>query len=397
MTSPTPLRQTALAEIHRALGARIVSFACYAMPLHYAEGLVAEHGWTRAHAGLFDVSHMGPAFLHLRTRSGDGNADHRRIAGLIERFVCADICGLRPGALRYALLLDAHGGILDDLLIGRPLEAELQGSLYLVVNAGTKERDFAQLAAGLGGNVRIERRDEGGLLALQGPDAAAVLEAIIPGVSCLSFMRFAQFERGGEALWIARSGYTGEDGFEVLAGQEASRALWKALIADPRVRAIGLGARDSLRLEAGLPLYGHDLDPSVSPIEAGLSFAVARARRERGDLPGQSRLAHEIAEGPSRVRIGLHILEGAPAREGAVICHAGEAVGMVTSGGFSPTLGMPIAMGFVPPALAGPGTLLEAVVRGRGLPARVVPLPFVPHRYVRHSRSGEPNALHPRA
>jgi aminomethyltransferase len=394
MTSPAPLRQTPLSETHRSLGARLVPFAGYAMPLHYADGLIAEHRWTRSHAGLFDVSHMGPAFLHLRARSGDGNADHRRIAALIERFVCADLCGLRPGQLRYTLILDQSGGILDDVIIGRPLEAELQGSLYLVVNAGTKERDFAQFATAVGESVRMDRRDDGGLLALQGSDAAAVLEPHIPGVSCLSFMRFAQFERGGEALWVSRSGYTGEDGFEILAGQQSARTLWNTLIADPRVRAIGLGARDTLRLEAGLPLYGHDLDPGVSPIEAGLSFAVPRTRRARADLPGQARLAHEIVAGPSRLRVGLHILEGAPAREGAAIVHAGEVVGVVTSGGFSPTLGMPIAMGFVPPALAAAGTRLEAMVRGRGLPAMVVPLPFVPHRYARHARSGDLNAFH---
>lgn len=383
MTAPASLLKTPFASAHNALLGRMVPFAGYSLPLHYADGLLAEHCWTREQAGLFDVSHMGPAFLRLAKRSGHGEADHRQIARLVEPLICADLQGLRPGELRYSLILNEEGGILDDIIIGRPPDPALQGSLYLVVNAGTKENDFSLLADRLGRAVRIERRDDWGLLALQGPQAADVIDSLCPGASQLSFMRFASFCPQGEPFWVSRSGYTGEDGFEILIPPGAALAVWDALLADARVRAVGLGARDSLRLEAGLPLYGHDLDASISPIEAGLAFAVSRRRRDTGDLPGQARLTREMRQGPKRLRVGLRVLEGAPAREGAVIARDGESVGIVTSGGFSPTLAAPIAMGFLPPNLVNPATRLDVIVRGRVQPAKLVPLPFVSHRYVR--------------
>ena len=385
MTATAPLLKTPFTAAHIALGGRMVPFAGYSMPLQYPAGLLAEHRWTREQAGLFDVSHMGPAFLHLAAPTGNGETDHRQIARLVEPLICADLQGLRPGELRYSMILNEEGGILDDILIGRPSDPALQGSLYLVVNAGTKEDDFALLTSRLGSAVIIERRDDWGLLALQGPHAADIIENLCPGASQLSFMRFVSFHQRDEPFWISRSGYTGEDGFEILIPPGAAMAVWDTLLGDEHVRPVGLGARDSLRLEAGLPLYGHDLGPGISPIEAGLGFAVSRKRRSAGDLPGQARIARELAEGPGRIRVGLRVLEGAPAREGAVIAWNGESVGIVTSGGFSPTLAAPIAMGFVPPALATPAAHLDVIVRDRAQPVQLVPLPFVPHRYVRQA------------
>ena len=380
--SPKPVP---LNDRHLESGARLVPFAGYALPLQYPTGIVAEHGWTRSHAGLFDVSHMGPAFLVLDDPSGDADADHAAIAALVEPLVCGDIAGLRPGQIRYTLLLDESGGILDDLMIARsPL---YPGSLYLVVNAATKEADFARLGAAAAGRATLTRADDNVLLALQGPEAAAVLADLVPGVADRGFMTYGPYDAmGGEKLIIARSGYTGEDGFEILCTRTQAADLWDRLLADARVKPAGLGARDTLRLEAGLPLYGHDLDATVSPVEAGLHFAVARRRREAADFPGATRILAELESGPARCRVGL-LVAGAPAREGAdILDRAGAAIGRVTSGGFSPTLGRAIAMGYVPPANAAPGTPLQVQVRGRAQPATVTELPFVPHRYVRKAK-----------
>lgn len=257
------------------------------------------------------------------------------------------------------------------------------GSLYVIVNAGTKEADWAHIAAQVGARATLTRADDGALLALQGPEAAAVLDALLPGVAGLGFMQFGPFEWQGGKVVVSRSGYTGEDGFELLVEREQAAALWNAILSDARVKPIGLGARDSLRLEAGLPLYGHDLDDTVSPIEAGLNFAVSKRRREAGDFPGAERILGELAGGLGRVRVGLFI-EGAPAREGATIVDAdGHGIGRVTSGGFSPSLSCAIALGFVPPQHAAPGTQLRVAVRDRLQAATVTSLPFVPHRYVR--------------
>jgi aminomethyltransferase len=382
LDTDAPLKRTALHAAHGAATGKMVPFGGYDMPVQYPLGVLGEHRWTREHAGLFDVSHMGPAFLALNAKSGDAEADHRAVAALVEPLVSGDIAGLKPGQNRYTLLLNAEGGIDDDLMIGRPAEPERQGELYIVVNAGTKEADFARIAEAAGERATLNRADDGGLLALQGPEAVAVLDAVMPGVADLGFMTLKAVSFEGAGAMVSRSGYTGEDGFEILVPQHTAVRLWDQLLQDERVRPIGLGARDSLRLEAGLPLYGHDLDASVSPVEADLGFAVSKKRRERGDLAGAARIAAELDGAVTRVRVGLKVA-GAPAREGAEIVHDGAVVGRITSGGFAPTLSAPIAMGFVPPALRAPGTALSVRVRGRDQAAEVVATPFVPHRYVR--------------
>lgn len=374
-----------LNDKHVAAGGRIVPFAGYALPIQYPTGIIAEHNWTRTHAGLFDVSHMGPSFLRLVEPTGDIDRDHAAVSALVEPLLSGDVAGLKPGQIRYTLLLNRDGGTLDDLLVARsPHHA---GSLYIVVNSGTKEADFRLFEQAAGEVAKLHRADDGVLLALQGPDAAAVLAAILPETADLGFMTYRPFVWEGARLMISRSGYTGEDGFEILAPVEAGVKLWDALTGDERVKPIGLGARDSLRLEAGLPLYGHELDETVSPYEAGLAFAVSKRRREAGDLAGWNRLEREFGGDLGRVRVGLEV-QGAPARDGAEIeTTEGETVGRVTSGGFSPSLGRAIALAFVPPALSAPGTALNVVVRGRRQPATVVQTPFVPHRYHRKPKS----------
>jgi aminomethyltransferase len=382
-TLTTPLLTTPLTGRHHALSARMAPFAGYDMPIQYAEGVLKEHLWTRASAGLFDVSHMGPCLIQADDLSGDAEADHARVCALIEPLICGDIVGLKPGAQRYTLLLNDAGGIDDDLMVARPREADQAGTLNLVVNAGCKEADFARIEAAIAGRGKLVRLDSNGLLALQGPLAVEVFKALAPGVENLTFMQTGTFAWDGEPLGVSRSGYTGEDGFEILVRAEKAAALWDALLADERVKAIGLGARDSLRLEAGLPLYGHDLDATTSPVEAGLGFALSPRRRAAADFPGATRILAERDSGPERARIAL-VVEGAPAREGAVIADAdGAAVGVVTSGGFSPSLGKPIAIGFASPAYCRPGAAVTVVVRDRRQHATVVALPFVPHRYVR--------------
>ena len=381
-----PLSSTVLTPAHRALNARMVAFSGYEMPVQYEMGVLKEHLWTREHAGVFDVSHMGPCFLDLAVSGGDPEERHQAVASLIEPLVSGDIASLKPGQLRYTLLLNEKGGILDDLMIGRPKDPDFQGGLYIVVNAGSKEADFELIAGAAGRAARLSRADDGALIAVQGPEAANVLASLFPLTSKLTFMTYDRMPFGRKTVRIARSGYTGEDGFEILAPAACAEDLWSRLTADERVRPIGLGARDSLRLEAGLPLYGHDLDATVSPVEAGLSFAVSKRRLKAGNLRGAERIRAELDGGATRVRVGLKVLEGAPARDGAQIVESGWAhLGQVTSGGFSPSLGSPIAMGYVPPAWSAPGTRLTVEVRGRGQAAEVVPLPFVPHRYRRTS------------
>jgi len=382
-TSAEDLKSVVLNDRHVALGGRMVPFSGYNLPVQYPTGIIAEHKWTREQAGLFDVSHMGPAFLNLASKSGDAEADHAAIAALVEPLIPGDIAGLKPGQVRYTLLLNETGGTLDDLMIARPADPAWSGTLYIVVNAGTKDADFARIIAAAGDRASLTRADDGGLLALQGPEAVAVMAGLVPGVADLGFMTYGSFAWNGTRLVIARSGYTGEDGVEVLVDAADAGVLWDALLADERVKPIGLGARDSLRLEAGLPLYGHELDETVSPVEAGLNFALSKRRREAGDFPGARRILNELAEGTARLRVGLHV-EGAPAREGAEITGPdGAVIGKVTSGGFAPSLGHAIALGFVPPEYAAPGTVLGVTVRGRSQSATVVPTPFVPHRYVR--------------
>ncbi|MDO8359859.1 MAG: glycine cleavage system aminomethyltransferase GcvT [Devosia sp.] len=384
------LKTVVLNDEHVRLGGRMVPFSGYSLPVQYPTGIIAEHKWTREHAGLFDVSHMGPSWVTytgdagviaastFREEGGYAHGNYSELAALIEQLVCGDIANLKPNQLRYTLLLNDEGGTIDDLMVGR---ANV-GEAYVIVNAGTKEDDFALIQGALGGVARLTRLDDHALLALQGPEAVEVLRGIIPGVDRLGFMTFETF-RWDDLVTVSRSGYTGEDGFEILVPPQLASKFWNALLADPRVKPIGLGARDSLRLEAGLPLYGHDLDETVSPTEAGLNFAISKRRREAADFPGAARILREFAGDLSRIRVGLFV-EGAPAREGAEILDAsGAAIGRVTSGGFAPSLNRAIALGFVPPASSAPGTKLQVSVRGRLQPAEVTLLPFVPHRYVR--------------
>jgi aminomethyltransferase len=378
-----PLKTVVLNDEHVKLGGRMVPFSGYSLPVQYPTGIIAEHKWTREHAGLFDVSHMGPSLLMLEDKSGDPDRDHATIAALVEPLVCGDIRGLKPGQMRYTLLLNDEGGTRDDLMIERPNDPAWSGTLYIIVNAGTKQVDWAIIEAATAGKAVLHRADDGGLIALQGPEAVAVAEGKIPGVAGLAFMTGGSFTWNGADLIITRSGYTGEDGVEILVEADKAAALWNDLLSDERVRPIGLGARDSLRLEAGLPLYGHDLDDTVSPIEAGLNFAVSKRRREARDFPGAGRILAELGGEMTRMRVGLYV-EGAPAREDTTIFDAhGVGVGRVTSGGFSPSLNRAIALGFVTPQHAAPGTRLQVEVRGRMQPAEVTQLPFVPHRYVR--------------
>jgi aminomethyltransferase len=326
---------------------------------------------------------MGPSLLMLKDKSGDPERDHAAISALVEPLVTADIAGLKPAQMRYTLLLNDEGGTRDDLMIERPADPKWAGTLYIIVNAGTKEADWAVIGAATAGRAALHRADDGGLLALQGPEAVAVAETLIPGVAGLGFMTCRSFDWDGTSLIISRSGYTGEDGLEILVEAGKAARLWNALLADPRVKPIGLGARDSLRLEAGLPLYGHDLDDTVSPIEAGLNFAVSKRRREARDFPGAARILSEMSGNLTRIRVGLFV-EGAPARENTTIFDLhGTGVGRITSGGFSPSLNRAIALGFVTPGHEAPGTQLQVEVRGKLQPATVTTLPFVPHRYVR--------------
>jgi aminomethyltransferase len=358
------------------------------MPVQYPTGILAEHKWTREHAGLFDVSHMGPSFLTLSNPSGTLDADHASVSAIVESLTCGDIGGLKPGRMRYTLLLNDAGGVVDDLMVARPADAAWSGTLYIVVNAGTKDGDFARFQRAAGARAELKRSDDCALLALQGPEAVDVIRGLVPGAADLAFMTYGSFPFEGTKLVISRSGYTGEDGFEILVPPEKAAAVWERLLKDARVRPIGLGARDSLRLEAGLPLYGHDLDETTSPVEADLGFAIAKRRREEGGFPGAERIMRELREGPSRKRVGLMVDGKAPAREGTEIRDAaGRRIGIVTSGGYGATVGGPIAMGYVETAASAPGTGVTLVVRGRDLPARVVPLPFVPHRYFRKTQS----------
>jgi aminomethyltransferase len=370
------LLQTPLHAEHVALGARMVPFAGYAMPVQYPTGILTEHNWTRAHAGLFDVSHMGQACLI--------GPDHQTAARFLETLVPADILNLAPGQQRYSQLLDKNGGILDDLMVTRPDDPERAGQLFLVVNAGTKEADYAHIEARLPAGPKLFRAEDRALLALQGPSAEAVLSRLAPGAAEMSFMQGRMLTVAGVPCHVSRSGYTGEDGYEISVKAADAVALWRAFLADPEVKPIGLGARDSLRLEAGLCLYGHDIDTSTTPVEAGLTWSIQKRRREEGGFPGADRIRREIAEKPARVRVGLRPEGRAPAREGTVIAAPdGREVGVVTSGGFGPTVNGPVAMGYVLRELSAPGTELHLMVRGKPLPARVAPMPFAPHRYKR--------------
>ncbi|THG39899.1 glycine cleavage system aminomethyltransferase GcvT [Sphingomonas olei] len=360
---------------HRARGGRMVEFAGYWMPVQY-EGIMAEHLWTRESAGLFDVSHMGQI-----TFRGEG------LVPALEAMMPADIAGLALSRARYSLLLDEGGGILDDLMLTR-LPADEDGErIYMVVNGATKYDDIAHMLDHLPDDITLNLMEDHALLALQGPKAVDALVRLVPGVDALVFMQAAPFTWQGHDLWISRSGYTGEDGFEISIPAEAAEAFADALLEQPEVKPIGLGARDSLRLEAGLPLYGHDLSPETTPIMADLGFALFKRRRQEGGFPGAERILAERENGPVTKRVGLLVEGRQPVREGATVVDAdGNTVGNVTSGGFAPTVGAPIAMAYVPLAMATPGTRIQLSQRGKVHAATVTPMPFVPHRYVRGAK-----------
>jgi glycine cleavage system T protein (aminomethyltransferase) len=370
-----PLERTALHERHVELGARIVPFAGYEMPVQFREGIIAEHVHTRTAVGLFDVSHMGQAVVSAR--------DHQTAAKALERLVPGDLLGLTPGRIRYTQLTNASGGIIDDLMISRPLNPALDGRLVLVVNASRKEVDYAWLAEHLPQDVKLTRSNDRSLLALQGPKAETVLSRYCPEASGLSFMASAPARFDGVEIHLARSGYTGEDGYELSVPTAHVLAAYDRLLSDPDVKPIGLGARDSLRLEAGLCLYGHDIDETTSSIEADLAWSISKRRRLEGGYMGEGRIAEELKNGPRRRRVGILPEGRAPAREGTVIMAEGRSIGRVTSGGFAPTLGRPIAMGYVERAFSEAGTRIDLIVRDKPMAAEVVNLPFVPHRYKR--------------
>ena len=366
--APEPEMQTlALDSWHRAQGARMVPFAGYSMPVQY-EGIMAEHLWTRENAGLFDVSHMGQLLVH-----GSG-AD-----AALEKLLPGELQMLADCKLRYSLLLDEDGGIIDDLMATRRGQ-----DFYLVVNGATKHGDIAELERRLPREVVVDHMKEQALLALQGPRAAEVLQGLAPGIGELEFMQGSGFTLLGQPAWISRSGYTGEDGFEISIPARLAEELAERLTADEAVRPIGLGARDSLRLEAGLPLYGHDIDRSTTPVMAGLQFAIQKRRRSEGGFPGALRILAELENGPPQKRVGFDVDGRQPVREGArVLDEEGNEVGRITSGGFSPSLQRPIAMGYVATPLAEVGTTLKVEQRSKLFDVRVAAMPFVPHRYHR--------------
>jgi aminomethyltransferase len=369
-------QKTPLHALHVELGARMGPFAGYDMPIQYPPGVLAEHLHTRKAAGLFDVSHMGQALLE--------GAEHGAVAAFLEHLCPADFQNLAPGRQRYTQLLNETGGIVDDLMVTRAPGAD--GALRLVVNAARKAVDFALMRARLPAGVRLTERPEAALIALQGPLAAPTLARLAPGagLDTMAFMSAKAARIGAFDAFVSRSGYTGEDGYEIsLASSEAERFA-RLLLSEPGVAPIGLGARDSLRLEAGLCLYGHELDETVDPVEAALAWSIQKRRRAEGGFPGAKRIQDALASGPARLRVGLKPDGRAPAREGTeIVASDGAPVGVVTSGGFGPSVGAPIAMGFVARAHSAVGTPLDLMVRGKPLSARVVALPFHSHAYYR--------------
>ena len=371
-----PQKRTPLYDLHVAAGAKMVPFAGYEMPVQYPMGVLKEHLWTREKAGLFDVAHMGLCFLQ--------GPDHVTTAKALEALVPADIQALAPGQQRYSQLLADDGGILDDLMITRSPGPVDNGNLVLVVNAACKDADYAHIRARLPDSVKLFVTDRRALLALQGPAAASVLARHIQGIEQLAFMSGTFATLLGQTVFVTRSGYTGEDGYEIAVPDTDAATIWQRLADEPEVEPIGLGARDSLRLEAGLCLYGHDIDTTTSPIEAGLQWSIQKRRRAEGGFPGAARIQRELAQGPSRKRVGIKPEGRAPAREGTMILAAGgETIGKITSGGFGPSANGPVAMGYVAAAHAAAGTKVQLVVRGKAMPAEVVTMPFQPHRYFR--------------
>lgn len=373
----TELKQTPLHALHVSLGARMVPFAGYSMPLQYRTGIIKEHTHARTRAGLFDVSHMG--------QLGLGGAD---ATAALETLTPTDIVGLPDGRQRYALLTNDAGGVVDDCMV-----ANLNGDLLVVVNAATREDDIDYLRERIGTRCTVDVQDHRALLALQGPDAGSVLARLAPETTSLGFMSIAEVSLAGSECRVSRSGYTGEDGFEISVEATEAESLARELLSHDEVEPIGLGARDSLRLEAGLCLYGQDLDSTTTPVEAGLSWTVARSRRaggvRPGGYPGANVVERHLAAGAARRRVALLPNSRIPLRAGTVLQGADQSeAGSVTSGGFGPTLGAPVAMGYVETPLARPGTLLSATIRGNTIRVEVAKLPVIPHRYIRHGTTG---------
>lgn len=370
-----PLGKLPLDAWHRDAGARMVAFAGYEMPIQYTGeggGIVAEHEWTRSSASLFDVSHMGQ--LALRSPEDDPELAAREL----EKLLPGLITSLKPNKMRYSMLLTEEGGVIDDLMV-----TNAGPHLTLVVNGACKWDDIGHLREHLPDEVTLTHHDDFALLALQGPKAGEVLEGLIPGTGALTFMTADRFAFDGGDIWVSRAGYTGEDGFEISVHESSAQKFAQALVADERVKPAGLGARDSLRLEAGLPLYGHDLTLETDPVSADLTFALSKKRREGGGYLGHGPVMETFNNGPATRRVGLKLEGRMPAREGAEVFAGDTKVGTVTSGGFSPTLGQPIAMAYIDTAYTEEGTQLTCQVRNRNLPATVSPMPFVSHKYYR--------------
>ncbi len=375
--------KTPLYDVHVALSAKIVPFAGYAMPVQYPTGVLQEHLWTREKAGLFDVSHMGQCFLIPE----DGK--HETAALALEKFVPADILNMQPQQQRYTQFLNNDGGILDDLMVTRTIYPNHDGWLYLVVNAGCKDADYAYLQKNLPANVKLKVAEDLALIALQGPAAAKVLGAYVPQVPNMPFMTYHADKCEGMMVHISRSGYTGEDGYEISVHNKDASSLWNLLLQNPDVKPIGLGARDSLRLEAGLCLYGHDIDETTSPVEANLVWSMQKRRRIEGGFPGAARIQKELSGGATRLRVGIAPEGRAPAREGTEIVDpaSGKVIGKITSGGFGPSVNAPVAMGYVEQTFSAEGTQLHLMVRGKALAARVAVLPFIKTRYFKPARA----------
>jgi len=366
--------QTPLYDLHVELGGKIVPFAGYSLPVQYPLGVMKEHLHCREAAGLFDVSHMGQCYI----RSVDGSDP----AIALEMIMPGALQALKSGKMRYSMLLNDEGGMEDDLMVTRTHEPD--GMLYVVVNAAFKDKDYDIIEQKLAGRVSLEPLEDRALLALQGPKAEEVLAALAPNVADLGFMEATSVTLEGHVCWVSRSGYTGEDGYEISVPEEAAEDLARRLLASDLVQPIGLGARDSLRLEAGLCLSGHDFDGSITPVEANLGFALGKKRREAGDFAGGDKILSQLTSGAQRLRVGILPEGRAPAREGTIITDKqGNEIGKLTSGGFGPTLGGPVAMGYVPASFADAGTEIDLIIRGKAMPARVAATPFVPQRYKR--------------
>lgn len=373
MTDETLLK-TPLYDLHVSAGGKMVPFAGYSMPVQYPLGIMKEHLHCREKAGLFDVSHMGQCYIRS-VNAGDP-------AKALEKLMPGALAVLKPGKMRLTLLLNDEGGIEDDLMVTRTFDAD--ETLYVVVNAACKDKDYSIIEDKLGSQVVIERLDEHALLALQGPQAESILAEFAPEVAGLSFMESTMVTLEGTICRVSRCGYTGEDGYEISVPQEEASAFAERLLRHDDVEWIGLGARDSLRLEAGLCLSGHDFNADTSPVEANLNFVLGKKRREAGDFPGGARILAELAQGALKKLVGILPGGRAPAREGAEIADMdGNIIGIVTSGGFGPTMGAPVAMGYVPADFAADGTDIQLIVRGKPLSAKVAKTPFVAQRYKR--------------